>query len=66
VRLYAIAAPPLDATTFASKLTSLSPETLPTCPPIPCAVWQVEHEKPSLMCRACSLKLVLARIEVKS
>jgi len=34
----------LEATAFTSKFTNRSPEMLPICPPIPCAVWQVEHE----------------------
>jgi len=56
---------PFGATTFTSKFTSRSPEMLPFTEPIPCAVWHVEQENPSLMCRACSLKLVFARIVVK-
>ena len=44
---------------MASKFTKLLPEIVPDCAPIPWAVWQTEQEKPSLMCRECSLKLVL-------
>ncbi len=58
-RRYAIGVAPLGATTLTSKFTIRSPDTVAAWAPIPCAVWQTEHEKPSLMCRACSLKLAL-------
>jgi hypothetical protein len=64
-RLYEIGVDPLGATTFASKFTSRSPEIVADWLPMPCAVWQVEHEKPALMCSECWLKLVLARIVVR-
>jgi hypothetical protein len=58
-------AAPLGATTFASKFTRRSPEIAADRLPMPCAVWQVEHEKPALMCNECWAKLVLARIVVR-
>ena len=59
-------APPLGATTLISKFTRRSPEMLPDWAPIPWPVWQAEHENPSLIWRACSLKLVLFMIWLRS
>ena len=53
---------PLAATTFTSKFTMRSPEMFADVLPIPCAVWQVEQENPSSICRACSVKLLLLTI----
>ena len=60
--MYVTGTLPFGATTLASKFTMRSPEIVPDCPPIPCAVWHTEHEKPALMCRACSVKLLFARM----
>ena len=57
--------PLLGATTFRSKFTSRSPEMLPFTEPMPCAVWHVEQENPSLIWRAWSLKLEFERITLK-
>ena len=65
-RLYEMGASPLGATTLASKFTRRSPEIVAEKLPMPCAVWHTEHEKPALMCRACALKLVLARTNFRS
>jgi hypothetical protein len=61
-RLYEMGLAPFGATTLMSKLTIRSPEMPAEAAPIPWAVWQVEQENPSLIWRACSLKLVLETI----
>lgn len=47
----------LGATTLMSKLTRRSPDIPALLAPMPCEVWQAEQEKPSLMWRACSVKV---------
>ena len=65
-RLYEIGLVPFGATTLMSKFTMRSPEMLAELDPMPCALWHVEQENPSLMWRACSLKLVLDTSRAKS
>jgi hypothetical protein len=50
---YVMGVEPFGATTFASKFTNRWPEIVAAVFPMPCAVWQTEHENPVFTCARC-------------